>query len=762
MTTGARSTEQWREHRALLEAIQRGAPVAETPPPAPPPEAEPEPVPMPRAERIGAIVLAVLALLWIAAIVTGQQVEAAPVAAIAVQVSLASGPLALLGIVYLLLQRTSRREARRFGETAAAMRQEAAALESTLGRLGTRIDDNRKAVAEHAQELLALGEDATLRLAEIGATMQRETQALTRQSEQLEGSATGLFTDMGVLITDLPRIEGQVETLATRLRDTGRDAHERVAELSTELGTLSERARDADEVAGGAAQRLAAHLARIESISNTAGGRIDSAADGIARTVDTALTSAADAVEATRASIDAQSAALLAMVEKSRSVFDDAGTEATESLEGRIAAARAQADALGERLAKHDETGRALVATLIERGAAFDRAFADVDEKGAARAERLTEMLRSLGDEARTVNGTISRGGESVDALIDRGERLRALIEEASHQLSERLPALFASIEQEATRGGSIIAAMLPQAEEAAGGVNKAMRSIGRMDTVVASQRGAIEALASTAAEQFDQLEKRARDLDALLAETTTQAGTLTEGAAPKLVAALLRVRETATQAADYAGRAFATVIEDAAARLGEESARAMSERVGGQVETRLAEIAALADRAAAAAEDAGRRIDAQINTLATSTDRIERRIADAGGHPAATNDEAVSSRVARLIDQLNSISIDVPKLLSSDVPDTMWAAYLKGDRGVFTRRASRLVDAAEAKETARRYEDDTLFREQVNRYIGEFEAMLRQILSTRDGSLLGVTLLSADMGKLYVALAQAIERLRP
>jgi hypothetical protein len=38
---------------------------------------------------------------------------------------------------------------------------------------------------------------------------------------------------------------------------------------------------------------------------------------------------------------------------------------------------------------------------------------------------------------------------------------------------------------------------------------------------------------------------------------------------------------------------------------------------------------------------------------------------------------------------------------------------------------------------------------------------MLRTMLSTRDGNALGVTLLSSDMGKLYVALAQAIERLR-
>ena len=52
-------------------------------------------------------------------------------------------------------------------------------------------------------------------------------------------------------------------------------------------------------------------------------------------------------------------------------------------------------------------------------------------------------------------------------------------------------------------------------------------------------------------------------------------------------------------------------------------------------------------------------------------------------------------------------------------------------------------------------------FREQVNRYIHDFEAMLRRVLAEREGSPLGVTMLSSDMGKLYVALAQAIERLR-
>ena len=92
---------------------------------------------------------------------------------------------------------------------------------------------------------------------------------------------------------------------------------------------------------------------------------------------------------------------------------------------------------------------------------------------------------------------------------------------------------------------------------------------------------------------------------------------------------------------------------------------------------------------------------------------------------------------------------------------DTACAAYLKGDRGVFTRRAVRLIDGTQSREIVTQYDGDETFRDQVNRYIHDFEAMLRQILALRDGSPMGVTLLSSDMGKLYVVLAQAIERLR-
>jgi hypothetical protein len=146
---------------------------------------------------------------------------------------------------------------------------------------------------------------------------------------------------------------------------------------------------------------------------------------------------------------------------------------------------------------------------------------------------------------------------------------------------------------------------------------------------------------------------------------------------------------------------------------------------------------------------------------LGDTASAIEDRIEAARIEREEKEHENFSRRVALLIESLNSTAIDVTKILSNEVTDSAWAAYLKGDRGVFTRRAVRLIDATEAREIARHYEEEPEFREQVNRYIHDFEAMLRRVLADRDGSPLGVTILSSDMGKLYVALAQAIERLR-
>ena len=90
----------------------------------------------------------------------------------------------------------------------------------------------------------------------------------------------------------------------------------------------------------------------------------------------------------------------------------------------------------------------------------------------------------------------------------------------------------------------------------------------------------------------------------------------------------------------------------------------------------------------------------------------------------------------------------------------------LRGWFGVFSAGIDKMAEDLRAKGIKAEaihglYRQDPALRETINRYIRDFESMLRRILADRDGSLLGITILSSDMGKLYVALAQAIERLR-
>src|SRR3546814_3664723 len=82
--------------------------------------------------------------------------------------------------------------------------------------------------------------------------------------------------------------------------------------------------------------------------------------------------------------------------------------------------------------------------------------------------------------------------------------------------------------------------------------------------------------------------------------------------------------------------------------------------------------------------------------TIADTTASVEARIAEVNTQVEEQNKEEFSRRSALLIESLNSTAIDIAKIMSNEVTDTTWAAYLKGDRSVFARRAVRLLRSEE------------------------------------------------------------------
>jgi len=201
--------------------------------------------------------------------------------------------------------------------------------------------------------------------------------------------------------------------------------------------------------------------------------------------------------------------------------------------------------------------------------------------------------------------------------------------------------------------------------------------------------------------------------------------------------------------------------IEQLAGEIGARAAAAIERSLEAESGAAVARLEAATARATGAGRETAAALREQLARVNELAANLEQRVARARELAQEQVDNDFARRMALITESLNSNAIDITKALSSDVTDTAWTSYLKGDRGIFTRRAVRLVDNAEAREILELYETDTTFRDHVSRYIHDFESMLRTVLSTRDGNALGVTLLSSDMGKLYVALAQAIERLR-
>ena len=168
-----------------------------------------------------------------------------------------------------------------------------------------------------------------------------------------------------------------------------------------------------------------------------------------------------------------------------------------------------------------------------------------------------------------------------------------------------------------------------------------------------------------------------------------------------------------------------------------------------------LAEVELVTGRAVESARGASERLTQQMISIGQSATALEQHFNDSNEAQRERDSESFARRVSLLIDSMHSASIDVGKILSDEVDDKAWSAYLKGDRGVFTRRAARLMGNAESRAIDAHYESDLEFQQSVNRYVHDFEAMLRRVTADRDGGAMAVTLMGSDMGKLYAALAQ-------
>ena len=430
-------------------------------------------------------------------------------------------------------------------------------------------------------------------------------------------------------------------------------------------------------------------------------------------------------------------------------------------MEAKLGLARDAGDAMGAQLAAHADASDALASRITAHVTEVGKQLEVLDVSVSASTGVIGRAIEDTKAQLGAFMEEVQSGNGAAHQLIAHSESLLLALDAVTRELDETIPHALDRIVSHGKATQTSLSQLRPllDASELV-----AQSTASHVNAVRATLKSNEDQMADHAASQqqlVDRINQSLADAEAVLAKLRNGADEFAKQGGARMIATLDEVRATADSAANEARLTLEKLVSGARDTMQATAANALDAAFKTEIMAQLAAIEDASARAVAAANSAADRLMRQLITIMDTSASVEQRVSEAEQAIAASGRDSLAKQVGVLTEALKSTAIDVTKVLSSEVSDTAWDAYLKGDRGVFARRAVKLIENGEAREILRLYQADDAFHASVNQFIHDFEAMLRLLIGARDGSAISVTLLSSDIGKLYVALAQAIDRLR-
>ncbi|MFV0645095.1 MAG: ATPase [Sphingomonadaceae bacterium] len=654
-------------------------------------------------------------------------------------------------------------------------------VSNQIGNAGCTARDNLHELASSFEELNRAGETSQHRVASIRAQVAETLAGFEAQTTQMENLARTRFAAMteqsDAFRTEMDQRE--IEALAAmrhradRLDEELRAARdlleseeeEALKSLQSRVNAIREGAATVsramqDSQAGAASQwqeqtdKLKLELGlvndeveRLHALAlDTASDRLiefDQQAVGIDDAITQRNTRFTAAMDAHQQKISALEAASLEQMETRLAAIDNALTERRDAHLAQTQIFTEQAEA------------------ILARFSAMRSDMETIAHQGHETESCLATGLELLATRLQKSRAALDATGETIENLHTSGEALLDLLRTTANLSRDDLAI---SVENTAHSLGNIGT----QAQSLDLMLGEAGRKGQELSGYVLETRSSTETIAQSLDRlhaQFTQAQNtHAAALEALSQQLETlneSSEALSDKAGGDLKDALQSLQLATQQSLAALETGSSEGIRTLARKIGAEAAEEIDRAVLATTQLTIGQLEQSSIHAASLGKETVVQLRDQLARVNELTANLESRVERARDRAEEKADNDFSRRVALLTEALNSNAIDISKALSTEVSDTAWTHYLRGDRSIFSRRAVRLLDNTEAREIAEIYDTDPDFREHVSRYIHDFEAMLRTMLSTRDGNALGVTLLSSDIGKLYVVLAQAIERLR-
>jgi hypothetical protein len=586
------------------------------------------------------------------------------------------------------------------------------------------------AVGEFAQQCEQLGVIAEVRFAALAD----RGESFRGQLDAHEAEALAAIRNRAGALSD------ELERLSTRIDADERSKIETLQQRANALSEASEllalRLREGEEAA---LERWRGSVARIESTVGGAFALIENADRDVSEASRRRLLALSDEIERIDAALEERESSLSAQITSRRAATAADQQQALAELDQRFE----QFDAsVAARRTAHERHAAALVEhseSMVARLTQFEERIAEIAAHSGQVGARLTEELQALTEGLDRSRSTLAATNGEVVALTDASALLLERLQATSAHGRDDLPA---AIQQGASRFAEL-----------------ADENARLLATLTDAQRQG-ESLAALLQQSGGQLLANFGEIALLQTRASDKAGFHGEQL-EALLETLGAMDETSDRVLAKARGEFAETLSQLARQLGEASSTALDRALRAGTAETAGKLEQAAAHAVGVSSEAAMQLRGEIGRVDELVSGLEARIAEARNRAETQIDIDFARRAESITDSLNANAVDIARALDQDVPDSAWTAYLKGNRGLFARRAVSLLDRADSRAVATLYERDADFRANVTRYITDFEAMLRDLLGSREGHTFAVTLLSSDLGRLYVALAQGIERLR-
>ena len=592
------------------------------------------------------------------------------------------------------------------------------AIAAAFGR-ASHMGRTAEALQAAAEHLFTADDTAARGAVNLGRAVRRELDALNVGLD-------GAFGRMRALETSLENQVAALDEAGARAAVRGEAIAARLTQESQRLEALGDHLTDsanrASETVAGRAAQLRASIETAEGGLKMATQQLDVQAAGFR----SAAQAAADAPHAAAVELDNQA-------KKIEQVSD---------------AALARAEFVLARQEKHRGQMNELLSKLKEDSAVFEGAL-------AGQRAGMEQAINALGGEAKRfemVTGdaerhlelimanAASRAGQLTAAFAREAERLK----DASELAQTVLAALIGTLRDAGTGAQTLIGESAAQAKQDA-------------RALVGDAMGECERLLRAAGEMSAEAHEIRTSLSKAIEEVErhlTRLPTVAQGEAQRI---RHMVQSETDQILDLSARTHSTIHARAARPSVAPQSQPETESEGLKGLARKLTQRPRRDLRDRDAKDGGDKPSGKSWEMKTLLAAVE-----TNGQPQVQNLQSGSAAAMGALEMaLADMAVDLEAIVMDAAPgDDDWKRYLSGDRAVFARKLAVAIDDAAIDRITTLYREDTRFHDAADAYLSEFETLLAKAREGDGRGLLASTILSADTGKIYLAIAYALGRL--